>query len=74
MGLFAPPLRHQRRVVVTGMSVVCPLGIHLPTVWARLTQGATGVVSVRAKMTQFWIRWVFLAIFCCVPDGWYGTS
>ena len=32
-----------RRVVITGMGAVCPVGNDLPTVWDRLIAGASGV-------------------------------
>ena len=36
-----------RRVVVTGLGVVTPLGIDLETVWSRMLEGRAGVASPR---------------------------
>lgn len=47
-----PPIRVQRRVVVTGLGVVSPLGINLETVWSRLLRGDCGVVSVRSSLSS----------------------
>ena len=32
-----------RRVVITGMGVVCPLGLTLEDLWAGLVEGRSGV-------------------------------
>ncbi|MGV3531648.1 MAG: beta-ketoacyl-ACP synthase II [Chthoniobacteraceae bacterium] len=36
-------MSHARRVVITGMGVVSPLGIDLPTFWSNLVEGRSGV-------------------------------
>ncbi|KAL6143970.1 hypothetical protein ACLB2K_054665 [Fragaria x ananassa] len=38
-----PPLVHSRRVVVTGMGLVTPLGCGVETTWKRLVDGACGI-------------------------------
>jgi 3-oxoacyl-[acyl-carrier-protein] synthase II len=39
----------QRRVVITGMGVITPLGTNIDTFWENLTKGASGIVPI----TQF---------------------
>jgi 3-oxoacyl-[acyl-carrier-protein] synthase II len=38
----------QRRVVVTGMGVVCPLGLSLDDLWTGLMAGTSGVVPIES--------------------------
>ncbi|RKP27154.1 ketoacyl synthase domain-containing protein [Syncephalis pseudoplumigaleata] len=45
----ASPAR--RRVVVTGLGVVCPLGVGVAHAWPRLLAGASGVVSLTGPAT-----------------------
>ena len=36
-------MSHQRRVVITGMGIVSPVGSDLPTFWHHLTHGVSGI-------------------------------
>jgi 3-oxoacyl-[acyl-carrier-protein] synthase II len=38
--------KHLRRVVVTGVGMVTPLGLDVPTVWPRLLAGQSGVSAI----------------------------
>ena len=40
---------HTRRVVVTGLGVVSPVGNDVPTAWSNLTEGRSGL----AELTRF---------------------
>ena len=36
-----------RRVVVTGMGIVCPLGLGVEPVWRRLIEGRSGISAIQ---------------------------
>jgi hypothetical protein len=63
----APRSRAARRVVVTGMGVVSPLGMCLDTVWRSVLDGRSGVVSVSAS-TSCW-RCCPRVSLCRVREG-----
>jgi 3-oxoacyl-[acyl-carrier-protein] synthase II len=41
-----------RRVVVTGMGIVCPLGLGVENVWQRLINGHSGISAIQAFDTK----------------------
>ncbi|PON48493.1 3-oxoacyl-[acyl-carrier-protein] synthase [Parasponia andersonii] len=54
--LDAPPLVHSRRVVVTGLGMVTPLGCGVETTWNRLVKGECGIRALSLddlKMSSF---------------------
>lgn len=60
-----------RRVVVTGMGMVTPLGCGVETTWRRLTAGDSGA----SKIDRFDVSDIACKIACMVPygDGSNGT-
>ena len=41
-----------RRVAVTGLGVVCPLGVGIAPVWERLLAGQSGVIALPEPLNQ----------------------
>jgi len=60
-----------RRVVVTGMGMLTPLGCGVETTWARLLKGESGA----AKIDRFEVSDIACKIACMIPhgDGSNGT-
>jgi 3-oxoacyl-[acyl-carrier-protein] synthase II len=60
-----------RRVVVTGLGIVCPLGADVETVWSRLTAGESGL----RKIDQFQVDDLPARVAGIIPrgDGSNGT-
>jgi len=60
-----------RRVVVTGMGMLTPLGCGVETTWARLLKGESGA----AKVDRFEVSDIACKIACMIPrgDGTNGT-
>jgi 3-oxoacyl-[acyl-carrier-protein] synthase II len=60
-----------RRVVVTGLGIVCPLGADVETVWSRLTAGESGL----RKIDQFQVDDLPARVAGIIPrgDGSDGT-
>ncbi|XP_071487874.1 3-oxoacyl-[acyl-carrier-protein] synthase, mitochondrial-like [Diadema antillarum] len=44
-----PNVQVQRRVVVTGVGVVCPLGVGVKVVWPRLLDGCSGITRLQGE-------------------------
>ena len=41
-----------KRVVVTGMGVICPLGLNIDEFWTNLIAGKSGIAQARLDMNQ----------------------
>src|SRR6185437_16037072 len=48
MSIFVRPTPPQRRVVVTGMGMITPLGLNLKDSWAGLVNGKSGIGTITA--------------------------
>jgi len=46
--IFVRPGKDQRRVVVTGMSVITPVGLNLATTWENIVAGRSGIERITA--------------------------
>lgn len=44
--------KHRKRVVITGLGLVCPLGTGAALVWERLITGQTGIVALDSEEYQ----------------------
>ena len=61
---FGPlPPRQHRRVVVTGLGTVSPLGTSVPETWQAILQGVSGIRALQAEdlpevtaSQQLWLR------------------
>ncbi|MGE3975223.1 MAG: beta-ketoacyl-ACP synthase II [Bdellovibrionales bacterium] len=52
MNVFERPPKPQRRVVVTGVGVVSPLGLDLKTTWEKALQGESGIDRIKTFNTE----------------------
>ena len=55
----------RRRVVVTGLGAVSPLGLDLPTTWEKLLHGESGAGPITRFDTQG-----YTTRFACEVWGW----
>ena len=63
-----------RRVAVTGLGVVCPLGVGAPKVWARLLAGESGVLALPEPLNQSACKVGALVPEGATADGKYCES
>lgn len=63
-GFAPPPTRLQRRVVVTGLGLVTPLGVGVALNWSRLNNGEHGMVKLGKDFESF-----PCTVAACVPRG-----
>ena len=61
-----------RRIVVTGMGVVSPLGCGVETVWRRLLDGRSGLIALPDQVTEGIASKVAGVVPGLTPDSPWG--
>jgi 3-oxoacyl-[acyl-carrier-protein] synthase II len=59
-----------RRVVITGLGIVSPLGCGVEASWKRLIAGESGA----RRITEFEVSDIACQIGCCIPRGTYADG